>query len=57
VQFAPAANGVVRGSITVTGDGQGQVVTLTGQGTTTAAGMVAAVFNSLGIGDAADALA
>ena len=48
---------MVRGSITVAGDGQGQVVTLTGQGTTTAAGLVAVLFEQLGLGDPADALA
>jgi hypothetical protein len=57
VQFAPTANGVVRGSVTVTGDGQAQVVILNGEGTTTAAGLVAVLFNQLGLGDAADTLA
>ena len=57
VRFAPVANGVVRGSITVAGDGQGQVVTLAGQGTTTAAGLVAVLFEQLTLGDPTDALA
>jgi hypothetical protein len=57
VRFAPVANGVVRGSITVAGDGQGQVVSLTGQGTTTAAGLVAVLFEQLALGDPRDALA
>jgi hypothetical protein len=56
VQFAPTANGVVRGALTIAGSGQGQVVTLTGQGTTTAAGLVAALFEQFGIGQPADAI-
>ena len=58
VQFAPVANGVVRSALTITpGSGQGQVVTLAGQGTTTAAGLVAVLFEQFGVGDPADALA
>jgi hypothetical protein len=56
VRFDPNANGVVRGALTVIGGGQGQVVTLTGQGTTTAAGMVALLMEQLGIGQPQDAL-
>jgi hypothetical protein len=56
VRFAPVANGVVRGALTITGSGQGQVVTLTGQGTTTAAGLVAVLFEQFGIGQPADAI-
>jgi HYDIN/CFA65/VesB-like, Ig-like domain len=56
VQFAPVANGVVRSALTITGSGQGQVVTLTGQGTTTAAGLVADLFEQFGIGQPVDAI-
>jgi hypothetical protein len=56
IQFDPTANGVVRGALIVQGNGQGSVVNLVGTGTTTAAGMVAALFNVLGIGDPADVL-
>jgi hypothetical protein len=51
VRFDPNANGVVRGALTITGGTQGQVVTLVGEGRTTAAGMVAVLFEHLGIGD------
>jgi len=57
VRFAPVANGQVRGALTVTGNGQGQVVTLVGEGTTTAAGMVAVLFEQLGISDGQQAFA
>ncbi|MEV0181700.1 choice-of-anchor D domain-containing protein [Streptomyces sp. NPDC050625] len=57
VRFDPNANGVVRGALMVRGGGQGQVVTLTGEGTTTAAGMVALLIEQLGIGQPQDALA
>ncbi|HEX5087842.1 MAG TPA: choice-of-anchor D domain-containing protein [Nocardioides sp.] len=57
VRFDPNANGEVRSGLTVTGDGgQGQVVTLVGRGTTTAAGMVAVLFEQLGISDQAEAV-
>lgn len=56
VQFAPVANGVVRSALTITGSGQGQVVTLTGQGTTTAAGLVAELFEQFGIGQPVDVI-
>lgn len=58
MRFDPNANGEVRGGITVTGSGgQGQVVTLVGRGTTSAAGMVAALFELLGMADDAEAIA
>src|SRR6266498_4004535 len=56
VRFAPVANGVVRGALTIAGSGQGQVVTLTGQGTTTAAGLVAVLFEQFGIGQPVDVI-
>jgi hypothetical protein len=57
VRFDPNANGEVRGGLTVTGSGaQGQVVTLVGRGTTTAAGMVAVLFEQLGLSDQAEAV-
>jgi len=56
VRFDPVANGQVRGALTVAGSGQGQVVTLVATGTTTAAGMVALLFEQLGIGDPAEAI-
>ncbi|MGH8894251.1 MAG: choice-of-anchor D domain-containing protein, partial [Actinomycetes bacterium] len=58
VRFDPNANGEVRSALTVTGSGgQGQVVTLVGQGTTTAAGMVAVLLEQLGIADNAEVVA
>jgi hypothetical protein len=56
IQFDPTANGVVRGALIVEGGGQGSVVNLVGTGTTTAVGMVAALFNVIGIGNPPDVL-
>jgi hypothetical protein len=56
-RFTPTANGTVRGAVVVTAGTQGQVVTLVGTGTTTAAGMVAVLFDLLGVGSAPEALA
>jgi hypothetical protein len=56
VQFAPNANGVVRSAVIVQGANFGAVTTLLGRGTTTAAGMVAALMNLLGVGDAPEAV-
>lgn len=57
VRFAPTANGTVRGGLVVAGGTQGQVVTLVGTGTTTAAGMVAVLFDLLGVGGPPEAVA
>ena len=54
VRFDPIANGPLRGALTVSGGGQRQVVMLSGEGTTSAAGMVAVLFEQLGIGQAGD---
>jgi len=57
VRFDPIANGEVRSGLTVIGSGgQGQVVTLVGEGTTTAAGLVAVLFQQLGIGEQQEAV-
>ncbi len=58
VQFNPIANGPARGSVILrdTASGEGQVVNLSGQGTTTAAGMVATLLNVLGVSDPPDVL-
>jgi hypothetical protein len=50
IRFDPNANGLRRGALIVHGSGQGAVVNLVGRGTTTAAGMVAAILDVLGIG-------
>ena len=50
------ANGALRGAVIVEGGGQGTVVSLSGTGTTTAAGMVATLFDVLGLGDRAEVL-
>lgn len=50
VQFDPTANGFLRSSVIVRGSGQGAVVNVIGR-TTAAAGMVAALFDLLGVGD------
>lgn len=57
IRFDPNANGQARGSLVIRGSGQGQVVNLVGQGTSTAAGMVAVLFDLLGIGDPPEAVA
>jgi len=57
VRFDPNANGLVRGAVIVRGSGQGAVVNLVAQGTTTAAGMVAVLLNALGLADAPEAVA
>lgn len=57
VRFDPNANGFAHGALTIMGGTQGQVVTLVGEGLTTAAGMVAVLFQQLGIGDPPDAIA
>jgi hypothetical protein len=51
IQFDPNANGPARGSVLIRGSGQGSIVNLIGRGTTTAAGMVALLFNALGMGE------
>jgi photosystem II stability/assembly factor-like uncharacterized protein len=49
-------NGPLSGAVIVEGAGQGAVVSLSGTGTTSAAGMVATLFDVLGLGDRAEAL-
>jgi hypothetical protein len=56
VQFDPIANGLLRGSIIVVGDGQGAVTNLVGRGTTTAAGMVALLMNLIDVADQQEVL-
>jgi hypothetical protein len=56
VRFTPTANGIQRGAIVIRGSGQGVVVNLTGQGTTTTAGMVAVLLNTLGLADPPEVL-
>lgn len=56
IQFDPNANGLARGALIIEGSGQGTVVNLVGRGTTTAAGMVAVLFDALGIGDPPEVL-
>jgi hypothetical protein len=56
VRLDPNANGPVRGAVIVRGSGQGAVAKLAGQGTTTAAGMVAVLLNALGLADAPEAV-
>jgi hypothetical protein len=58
VRFDPNANGSVRGAVVVqsTAAGQAAVVTLSAQGTTTAAGMVAVLLNTLGLADPPEVL-
>jgi hypothetical protein len=50
------ANGPLSGAVIVEGAGQGAIVSLNGTGTTTAAGMVATLFDLLGLGDRAEVL-
>ncbi|WP_426595713.1 choice-of-anchor D domain-containing protein [Cellulomonas sp. McL0617] len=57
VRFDPIANGPAVRSLVVRASGQGQVVNLVGTGTTTAAGMVAVLFDLLGVGGPPDAVA
>ncbi|MEV6415815.1 choice-of-anchor D domain-containing protein [Kribbella sp. NPDC051718] len=57
VRFDPNANGVVRGAVIVRGNGQGAVVNLLAEGTTTAAGMVAVLLNTLGLSDPPEVVA
>jgi hypothetical protein len=57
VRFDPNANGIARGAVVVRGSGQGAVVNLLAQGTTTAAGMVAVLLNTLGLADPPEVLA
>lgn len=56
VQFAPTANGLARGTVIVQAGGAGAVTNLLGRGTTTAAGMVAALMNLLGVGGPPEAV-
>lgn len=56
VTYTPTTNDAANAALTVTGSGQGQVVNLIGQGTTTATGMVAVLLNTLGLSDAPDAV-
>jgi protein involved in polysaccharide export with SLBB domain len=56
IQFDPNANGLLRGALVIRGGTEGQVVNLVGTGTTTAAGMVAALFDLLGVADPPDVL-
>jgi hypothetical protein len=56
IQFDPNANGLLRGALVIQGGTEGQVVNLVGTGTTTAAGMVAALFDLLGVADPPDVL-
>ncbi|NTW39192.1 MAG: choice-of-anchor D domain-containing protein [Cellulomonadaceae bacterium] len=57
VRFDPIANGPLLGSLVIRGSGQGQVVNLVGQGTTTATGMVAVLLELLGVSDPPEAVA
>ena len=57
VQFNPNAGGQVRGSLLIDGSGQGAAVHLVGSGTTTAAGLIAALFDALGLSEPEEALA
>ncbi len=54
VRFAPVANGVVGGSVLITASGQGAVVTLSGNGSTSGIGVLAMLFDALGIGQQPD---
>jgi hypothetical protein len=56
VRFTPTTNDAANAALTIAGSGQGQVVNLLGQGTTTAAGMVAVLLNTLGLSDAPEAV-
>jgi hypothetical protein len=56
IQFDVIANGRLRGALIVEGDGQGSVTGLVGDGTITAAGMVATLLELLGIADRPDVL-
>jgi hypothetical protein len=49
-------NGPLRGAVIVEGGGQGSIVSLSGNGTATAAGMVATLFDVLGLSDRSEVL-
>lgn len=50
VRFAPTANGAVTSSVLITGNGQGAVVNLSGTGSTIGTGVLAMIFDLLGVG-------
>jgi hypothetical protein len=56
IQLDVIANGPLRGALIAEGDGQGSVTGLAGDGTITAAGMVATLLELLGIADRPDVL-